>query len=113
MRRKQLKYTLPALILMCLMVTSAFVGSLNSAYISSQKNESKQIIKENVATPALDEIPLCMSADWVYDSESDRAIIFGGSIKNLEVGYNDTWSYDYNTNTWTNMSPATNPPASR
>ncbi len=94
------------------MVVSAFVGALNSAFIASTDNEFNLAVREDTATPALDEIPLRMSADWVYDSESDRAIFFGGSIKNLEVGYNDTWSYDYNTNTWTNMSPATNPPAS-
>ncbi len=51
-----------------------------------------------------------------YDSESDRVILFGGFIRLDElptghVCYNDTWSYDYNTNTWTNLEPATAPTA--
>jgi N-acetylneuraminic acid mutarotase len=38
-----------------------------------------------------------------YDAESDRVILFGGGN---EVGWNlaDTWVYDYNTNTWTEMA---------
>lgn len=49
-----------------------------------------------------------------YDSESDRIILFGGSDKNslassTEPG--ETWSYDYNTNTWTNLTTPTGPPA--
>ena len=45
-----------------------------------------------------------------YDSESDRVILFGGAG---DAGYeyrNDTWSYDFNTNTWTDMAPAVSPP---
>lgn len=48
----------------------------------------------------------------VYDVESDRIIAFGG------VGFGDeglvwtegTWAYDVDTNTWTDMEPATPPP---
>jgi N-acetylneuraminic acid mutarotase len=37
-----------------------------------------------------------------YDSESDRIILQGG----VSTGYplSDTWAYDYNTNTWTEMA---------
>lgn len=43
------------------------------------------------------------SAVMAYDSESDRTVLFGGrSVPNFE---NDTWAYDYNNNTWTNMTP--------
>lgn len=42
----------------------------------------------------------------VYDSESDRVILFGG-YSNGELG--DTWAYDYNTNTWTEMTPPESP----
>lgn len=49
-----------------------------------------------------------------YDSESDRIILFGGfggkSVN--DPVYNDTWSYDYNTDTWTLMKPE-NPPGIR
>ncbi|MHA1201118.1 MAG: Kelch repeat-containing protein [Candidatus Heimdallarchaeaceae archaeon] len=50
-----------------------------------------------------------------YDSESDIVIMFGGGIPKDynpyggNMGYNDTWSYDYNSNTWTNMTPSISP----
>ena len=43
----------------------------------------------------------------VYDAESDRVILFGGATS---AGDNrETWAYDFNTNTWTNMEPAARP----
>ncbi|MFW9985995.1 MAG: kelch repeat-containing protein [Candidatus Odinarchaeota archaeon] len=49
---------------------------------------------------------------FAYDSESDRAILFGGRYRNATVTEerNETWTYDYNTNTWTNMNPSVAPP---
>lgn len=45
----------------------------------------------------------------VYDSESDRIIMFGGfDFANFKL-VDDTWVYDYNTNTWTNMQPRVHP----
>jgi predicted phosphodiesterase len=49
-----------------------------------------------------------------YDKESDLAVLFGGITDEQYqatglYGDNETWTYDYNTNTWTNMSPATAP----
>ena len=44
-----------------------------------------------------------------YDSESDRIVLFGGSVGT--TNYGDTWEYDLNTDTWTQKSPATTPPA--
>jgi hypothetical protein len=55
------------------------------------------------------------SHQLVYDSESDVVILFGGRTSKdynpygIETYYNDTWAYDYNFNTWTNMTPAFNP----
>src|SRR2546426_763877 len=49
-----------------------------------------------------------------YDSQSDRVILFGGigvSGTGSPVGLGDTWAYDFDANTWTNMSPATTPSA--
>jgi hypothetical protein len=43
-----------------------------------------------------------------YDSESDRAILFGGLDGSV---YGDTWAYDFNTNTWQNMAPSVAPSA--
>jgi N-acetylneuraminic acid mutarotase len=47
-----------------------------------------------------------------YDSESDRIILFGGwDLAKLTPGglVNETWAYDYNTDTWTNMAPSFRP----
>ncbi|MHA2303524.1 MAG: Kelch repeat-containing protein, partial [Candidatus Thorarchaeota archaeon] len=43
----------------------------------------------------------------VYDEESDLIVLFGGQYGTTQYG--DTWIYDVNTNTWTNMSPAVAP----
>ena len=52
----------------------------------------------------------------VYDSESDVVILIGGSLHwdsnpaaDVSWRFNDTWSYDYNSNTWTNITSATYP----
>jgi len=40
----------------------------------------------------------------VYDSSADRTILFSGDIVGW-VSYSDTWAYNYNNNTWYNMTP--------
>lgn len=45
-----------------------------------------------------------------YDAESDRVILFGGYNMNSNMGYNDTWAFDYNSDTWTRMGPEVSPP---
>src|SRR5439155_6266736 len=45
-----------------------------------------------------------------YDSESDRVILFGG-LGASSGEFNDTWAYDFNTNTWTKMDPVAEAPA--
>ncbi len=47
----------------------------------------------------------------VYDSASDRFILFGGYHFKNDVVFDQTWSYDLNTNTWRNMKPAQHPAA--
>lgn len=44
-----------------------------------------------------------------YDSGSDRVVEFGGVGSAGRLG--ETWTYDVNTNTWTNPNPQTRPPA--
>jgi N-acetylneuraminic acid mutarotase len=47
------------------------------------------------------------AADMAYDAESDRVILVGGAtdvISNQPVISDETWAYDYNTNTWTEMA---------
>lgn len=45
----------------------------------------------------------------VYDAESDRIIMFGGLVEPAPTWSDETWTYDFNTNTWTNMKPAVRP----
>jgi hypothetical protein len=42
-----------------------------------------------------------------YDAASDRVILFGGAPASGVLG--DTWAYDYESDTWTEMSPPTSP----
>jgi N-acetylneuraminic acid mutarotase len=44
-----------------------------------------------------------------YDAGSDRVILFGGDDGTDVFG--DTWAYDYESDTWTKMSPAKSPAA--
>ena len=46
-----------------------------------------------------------------YDAESDRVILYGGVQTESLTPTNDTWAYDFNTNTWTNRIPQNPPPA--
>ena len=47
----------------------------------------------------------------VYDAESDRIIMFGGiDVTNFKA-IDETWVYDYNTDTWTDMQPRVYPVA--
>lgn len=39
-----------------------------------------------------------------YDSESDKIIMHGGISSSLSSSGQETWSYDYNSNTWTKMA---------
>jgi hypothetical protein len=45
-----------------------------------------------------------------YDAESDRMILFGGIDVKGWFLYDDTWAYDYNSDIWTEMTPAASPP---
>jgi N-acetylneuraminic acid mutarotase len=51
-----------------------------------------------------------MGMPMEFDSESDRIILFGGYNVPGDKLYQDTWAYDYNTDTWTKMDPKTIPP---
>ncbi|MHA1995874.1 MAG: Kelch repeat-containing protein [Candidatus Hodarchaeales archaeon] len=60
--------------------------------------------------------PFRGAASMTYDEAHDRMILYGGFNSEMyDSGstssfFQETWAYDYNTNTWTNMSPTTNPP---
>ena len=49
----------------------------------------------------------------VYDAESDRVIFFGGTPNCGSISgpfLDETWAYDYDTNTWMKMEPEVRPP---
>lgn len=46
-----------------------------------------------------------------YDIESDQVILFGGNSGTIGEPLGDTWAYDYDSDTWTEMSPEASPPA--
>jgi hypothetical protein len=51
-------------------------------------------------------------ATAAYDSQSDRIVVFGGArvVENQVAElYADTWVYDFDTDTWTEMAPETAP----
>ncbi|MEI6309141.1 MAG: kelch repeat-containing protein [bacterium] len=53
--------------------------------------------------------PARNSHAMAYDSQSGKLILFGGWGDGGKL--NDTWTYDYATNTWTNRNPSNSPPA--
>ena len=55
--------------------------------------------------PKTDAPPARWGSRMAYDAESDRIILFGGSDLNTAETLNDTWAYDYETNSWTEMDP--------
>ncbi len=48
------------------------------------------------------------SHGMAYDTESDQVILFGGATGSSHQ-FGDTWAYDFDLNTWTNMNPAGGP----
>lgn len=51
-----------------------------------------------------------LGARLAYDTESDRIILFGGLNMETFRYVNETWTFDFNSNTWTEMKPKTSPP---
>jgi hypothetical protein len=45
----------------------------------------------------------------VYQPGTDRTILFGGHSPGDVYFSDETWAYDYNTNTWTQLTPTTHP----
>lgn len=60
------------------------------------------------AAPA-DQPRLGLGARMAYDAESGLIVAFGGWTMSQGV-IDQTWAYDAETNTWTDMAPATHPP---
>lgn len=46
-----------------------------------------------------------------YDAKADKVILFGGFKNgNINQAINETWVFDYGTNSWKQMQPAASPP---
>lgn len=50
-----------------------------------------------------------LGAAMVYDSQSDRLIVFGGLDLATFTENNETWAYDVDAGTWERMNPAQSP----
>jgi len=69
-----------------------------------EENEWEKMDPGNAPLPRVGQM-------MTYDSESDRIILFGG-FKGTALQdpiYDDTWAYDYNSDTWTEMKPQIHP----
>ena len=74
----------------------------NDTWTYDYNTNTWENVTSGIAPPARDAFSL------VYDSESDRVILFGGGVT---PKFNDTWAYDLETNTWEQMSPSNSPSA--
>ncbi len=75
----------------------------------SQNRHIQQNYAPELADTTLDDSPPALaSAAMAYDEESDRVVLFGGSKGAFDYS-NETWCLDYNSNTWTNMTPPNSP----
>src|SRR5436189_151244 len=52
------------------------------------------------------------SPGMVYDAAADRILLFGGYDSSSGIVYNDTWAYDFESNSWTKRNPPA-PPSPR
>ena len=113
------------------------VGSISKMYLSSTyHSEAKQVVlyaggtsnggswKAKGKTQTYDfitntresmpanEMPYgYLGTQLAYDEESGVIILYGGyNVETTQI-FDDTFAYDLNTNTWTNMVPTTKPPA--
>jgi len=73
----------------------------NDTWMYNLNNDTWEIMDPPIQPPGR-----CW-ADMVYDKDSDRIILFGGFSG--DTIYDKTWTYDYNTNKWTDMNPSTHP----
>ncbi len=66
-------------------------------------------LKKDTWTRLADGPRLLAGQRLAYDAESDRTILFGGMVLPEWEMVDETWAYDYNANTWTNMQPFKHP----
>jgi N-acetylneuraminic acid mutarotase len=89
-----------------------FGGSSDNRYFSSKDDLWTYDYATNnwiELTPAVGPA-VRLSFAMVYDPDSQRIILFGGNSITAGWELDDTWIYDYQTNTWTNANPTIKPP---
>ncbi|MHA1907745.1 MAG: Kelch repeat-containing protein [Candidatus Thorarchaeota archaeon] len=56
----------------------------------------------------IDAPPAREAFGFTYDPVAEKAVLFGGTLHNPDV-MNDTWAYDYETNTWEELGIPSDP----
>jgi len=76
--------------------------NLGDAWLFDVKTDTwRELEPSNSPTPR-------SNVGMAYDTKNGRVILFGGS-SNSEYPTSDTWAYDFESNTWTEMHPAASP----
>jgi N-acetylneuraminic acid mutarotase len=90
-----------------------FGGILNTTTLEASNETWIYDYNSNTWTNAAPSIaPSHRLASYMtYDSESDRVILFGGVTLSPSSVHDDTWAYDFDTNTWEEMHPSIAPDA--
>ncbi|MHA2236157.1 MAG: kelch repeat-containing protein, partial [Candidatus Thorarchaeota archaeon] len=80
----------------------------NSTWTYDYNTDSYAVLSPSVAPPGRAE------PGMTYDSVRDQIILFGGEDELFTPQqYNDTWTFDVDTNTWTEVFPTIAPSARR
>ena len=94
MRKRTIQAVLLALLLVTLLQTPVVAMSGSWTEMNSTANM----------------MPTRADMFFIYDSQSDVVILFGGTTGPVtRTVFNDTWAYEYDSNTWTNMTTASFP----
>ena len=89
-------------------------GFVNDTWVIDTVGK-RWVMKKSNGAPGSPPGMVQVTNSMVYDSVNDVFVFFGGRCPSGAPGVgcssNQTWVYHYPTNTWTNRSPATRPPA--
>lgn len=76
-------------------------GASNETWVFDCRSNAWQRMSCDVAPPGR------LGQGFVYDEIRDRCVMFFGTDGNAY--FNDTWEYDFNSNTWTQLHPDASP----
>ncbi|MHA2081939.1 MAG: Kelch repeat-containing protein [Candidatus Thorarchaeota archaeon] len=110
--RITLRNTLTIMVLFVLVVP-AIQSTANISSTTNDANNSVPTNPTNLRGTLADQstLPVRGDAGVAYDGESDRIIIFGGWNQSVHSkDQNETWAYNFNTDTYTKLAPSTKPP---